>query len=379
MVAIRPVSDAFLRTITGSHSIAVRAVVLDSYQEGVSPAGTGIGIEDGDVTYDATAQVVGTLDLTTDGNGFDPRPGRHLLQPYGNEIWLARGVQVGGSVEYVSLGYYMITDVEQDQAPNGPLRISGSDRMQKIIDAQLISPVSFAASNSVADVFETLVLPIYPSLTIDYDWDATSDLLGSAQVTDNDRYQFLADLCTTRGKIMYFDYQGHLAIKSPPGPSAPVIQVPGGEDGVLVSAARTLSRDGVANAMVVQADGADDSAAPLAIAYDSDPASPTYYYGPYGRVPQFWSNPLVTTTAQAQAAASLMLAKAIRLPLTADWSAVPNPALEPWDVVRLAYPGGDGATLIIDTLTIPLTAAEALSGTAHNPASIAAATTGGLI
>ena len=374
---MRPASDALLRTIRGSHGMSVRATALATYQEGVSPSGTAITVEDGDVVLDSTADVRGTLSLSTDGTGWDPRPGRHILQPYGTELFIERGVEVGASTEWVSQGYYRITEVDQATAPDGQLVIAGSDRMSAVIEAQIPAPVQFAATDTVATVFSRLAGDVYPAATIDYDWAASSDELGTAQVTQADRYGFLNDLATSRAKIMYWDYRGHLVVKSRPDPGAVVWDVNAGAGGVLVSSSRRLTRDGVFNAVIVQADGADTTAAPLAIAYDGNPDSPTYYWGTFGKVPEFWSSPLVTTAAQAGASAAMILARAVALPMQADFSAVPNPALEPLDVISLTYPRGRADTpMVIDTLTIPLTATGALAGTCHDP-SVVKITVGG--
>lgn len=369
MVSIRPVSDAFLAAVTGSHLVAFRATALSSYQEGVSPSGTQIPVIGGDVTLDATADVRGTLDLTTDGTGWDTRPGRSLLQPYGTEVFIERGVILGGSTTWVSQGYFKIQTVEQAAAPDGTLEITASDRMQGIIDAQLPSPRSYAATDTVLDVFNDLVLEIYPAATIDFDYTASTDELGSPQVTDTDRHGFLADVVTTRGKVMYWDYRGHLVIKDPPDPTMPVLTVGAGKGGVLISADRTLSRDGVNNAIVVTSNGSGTSDAPLAVAYDNNPKSPTYFFGPYGQVPLTFSNPLVTTFASAQATAILLLQKAITLPLTANLTAVPNPALEPLDPLKVTYGRGSApdTSMVIDTLTIPLNATDPWTATVHDP------------
>lgn len=369
MVAIRPVSNAFLAAVTGSHLVAFRATALTSYQEGTSPSGTGIPVISGDVTLDATADVRGTLDMFTDGTGWDTRPGRHLVQPYGTELYVERGVVLGGSVTWVGQGYYKIMSVEQAVSPDGNLEITGSDRMQGIIDAQLPSPRSYAATVSVLSVFNDLVLGVYPAATIDFDYDASLDQLGSPQVADTDRHGFLADLVTTRGKVMYWDYRGHLVIKSPPDPTMPVLTVGAGKGGVLISADRTLSRNGVSNAVVVTASGSGTSAAPLAVAYDNNPHSPTYYFGTYGQVPLTFSSPLITSYESAAATAILLLQKAITLPLTAVLTAVPNPALEPLDPLKVTY--GRGAapdtSMVIDTITIPLDATSPWTATVHDP------------
>jgi hypothetical protein len=365
---MRPVTSNFLQAVTGSHQMAARARVLTTYQTGTSPTGTEIPVIDGDVQFDWTADVYATLDLTTDGTGWDPRHGNDTRQPYGTEIYVERGIVAGGSTEWVGLGYFKIMAVEQDTPPSGPLRITASDRMQTVIDGQILQPITFASTATVAAVFTQLVGDVYPDVTISFDWDATSDTLGAAQVTDSDRHGFLTQLATSRGKVFYFDYTGTLIVKDIPQPGDPVWQVAAGAGGVLVSAQRTLNRDGVYNAVVAQADGGDTTQ-PVAIAIDTDPTSPTYFYGPYGQVPQFWSSPLITTAAQAQAAAGTILLRSSTLPRRVAFTAVPNPALEPLDLVEVSYGGGAPTDeLTIDTLMVPLTAAQALSGTAHTPA-----------
>lgn len=364
---MRPVSDALLAAIRGSHQMHVRATVVTSYTEGTSPSGTQIPVEDGSVTIDSTAQVWGTLDLTTDGSGWSTLPGASILQPYGNEIYVERGVGVGGSVEWTGLGFYRIQQAEQDQAPDGPLVISGCDRMQAIVDAMTVTPVSFAPSATVADVFAVLVAGVYPLATVNFDWDASADQIGTAMVvtTDTDRYQTLSDLATSRGKVMYFDYAGRLQVKSKPDPGIPVWHVDAGPRGVQVSAGRTLVRDGIYNAAVVTSDGASASAPPLAVAYDADPSSPTYYLGTFGQVPQFWSSPAVTTAAQAAAAAVLVLSRSLALPLQCAFSAIPNPGLEVLDVISVDYLTGSDPPFTVDTIIFPLGTANPLSGTGH--------------
>ena len=144
---MRPVSAAFLAAVAGSHIAAFRATLVTTYQEGTTPSGTDVPVIGGDVTLDSTADVRGTLELITDGTGWDARAGHHPIQCYGQELYVERGVQIGGSVTWVGQGYYKIQSVEQATAPDGNLTIEASNRMQTIIDAQLPSPRSYSATN----------------------------------------------------------------------------------------------------------------------------------------------------------------------------------------------------------------------------------------
>ena len=370
---MRPVSAAFAAAVTGSHAMTAQAVLLTSYADGVNPSGTPLAVGSGDVQLDATAQVRSTLSLVTDGTGWDARAGKSPLQPYGSEIFARRGVAVAGSTEYVSLGYFRIQSVSQAEPPDGPVTVAASDRMQAIIDEKIITPVSFTRDDTVSGVFAALVGDVYPAAVVDFDYDATGDQLGMAMVTGQDRYQFLYDLAASRGKIMFWDYQGHLTVKDVPDPSSPVLDLAAGEGGVLVSAARTADRTGVVNAVVATADGASSANPPAAVAYDRNAASLTRWGGPFGRVPAFWSSSQLTTAQQAQAAAGSLLRRAAGLPYEADFTAVPNPALEPLDPVRLRYERSGFETHVVSSLTIPLTADQAMSGTTRDQSGIAIA------
>jgi len=242
--------------------------------------------------------------------------------------------------------------------------------MQAIIDAVLPSPAAFSAASTVASVFSELVTGVYPSATIEYDWVASGDTLGQAMTAVDDRYGFLQQLAYSRGKIMYWDYRGILVVQSLPSLATPVWTAAAGTGGVLISASDTLTRDGIYNAVIATGDGGATGTPPVAIAYDSNPDSPTYYYGPFGKVPYHLSSSLLTTAAQAASAAAMVLARTIGLPYQADFTAVPNPALEPLDAIAMDGTGVHS----LQQLTIPLTAAEPMTGTTREQGGLAVET-----
>jgi hypothetical protein len=338
---MRPVTDTFLSTIRGAHRAVFRARIVDPGQTGVSPVGTEIPVLDGDVTFDTTADVTSTLDLTTN---FDwPGAPTDLGTPYGQEIYIERGVEYGGGTrEYVGLGYFRIDTVEQDSAPRGNIRISGSDRMANVVDGRAIQPVQYGSGASVGAVLDNAIGAVVPGLVSVYDWDAYGQTLGSDHIMDTDRLKFVKDLVSAYGKIAYFDYEGRLQVKSQPNPNAaPVWTINHGRNGVLVSAKRQISRDGVYNAVVASGEPVGSQAPVLGIAYDVDPASPTYFYGPFGQVPMFYTSSFLTTNDQCYNAAAAQLQAATGLPYVVTLGTVPNPALEGWDVVAVTYSNRD--------------------------------------
>lgn len=361
---MRPVSASLLATVRGSHQIKVRARVCSTFQSTTDPDGTEVPILDGDVISDATAQIRSTLDLTTDGTAVPwPRAADDLLQPFGNEVYVERGVVLGGgATEWVGLGYFRIQTPEQDRPPDGPIRIAAQDRMAGIVEARLIDPVQFGATNLYGDVVEALVLGVYPDAMVEYDDDLATQPLQRAAVATDDRWAFLDSMFASVGKIWYWDHRGRLQVRAQPTGSTADLDVMAGRGGVLVTSARTITREGIYNAVVATGQGADSSAPVRAVAYDANPSSPTYYGGRFGQVPQFITSPFVVTVGQARLAAEAALRRSLGLPYQIDLTAVPNPAIEPWDTIRVRQSTRLGAELHqVRRVEIPLVADRAMT------------------
>lgn len=121
----------------------------------------------------------------------------------------------------------------------------------------------------------------------------------------------------------------------------PVWTIAAGEGGAYISAARGMKADGVYNGVLARGENTETNATPVSsLIVDTDPGSPTYWSGPYGRRPMFYSSSTLTTTGACTAAATLKLRAAQAPNAQADISSLPNPALEPGDVIRVVYPDG---------------------------------------
>lgn len=367
---MRPVSPELLRIVRGSHRMCARARIVAPGQTGVDPDGVEIPIESGTVVQDASADIRSTADLTTVWEW--PRGVDGLLAPYGNEVFVERGIIFGnGSREWVSQGYFRLYDTAQRAVPRGEIRLDARDRMSGIIDARLETPIQFATGTTIADAFDFLVGAVYPGLPIVFDFDAASIAFASSHIAEEDRYGFLLDVCRAQGKVMYFDYAGQLQVRTAPDPTAPVFDVNHGTGGVLVDMSRAISRDGVFNAVVAAGETPGDIAPVRAIARDENPQSATYYYGPFGKVPRFYSSPFITTSEQCRSAASAMLVRSLGLPYNVDFSAVPNPALEPLDPVRVSYDDHNHPEVhVIEKLRTPLTASGVMTATTREQTNI---------
>lgn len=360
---MRPVSSEFLAAVRGSHRMVADARVLTSYQEGVNPTGESIVILNGNVTLNGSSDIRSSVTMRTDGNRAWADETADLLTPYGNELFVRRGIDFGnGTVEWVSQGYFRLYDVEQTRAPNGPITLLGYDRMIGIREARLTRPIQFPAGTLLETVVDTLVLEVYPDATIEWDDSTGSTALTREQTAIDDRYKFLEELVTSYSKIMYFDHRGILVIKTQPSDTTPIFNVNSGKDGVLIDLARSRSREGVYNAVVVNGESADTLAPARAVVEDLDTTSPTYWNGRFGKVPRFYSSTFITTDTQANATARALLERSIGLPYSVSFNAVPNPALEPYDPIGVITPQ-DQERHVIDTLVIPLVSSEPMRGT----------------
>lgn len=352
---MRPVTASFNRIVRDSHRMAVRARVCPPEQTGIDPDGEEIPIVDGQVTLDSTADIRSQLTLSTTPDLW-PDTANSLLAPYGNELFVERGIYYGnGARELVSQGYFRIDSVKQDGLRE-TISLEGRDRMAGLIDARLETPYQFGQGTSFRGAFEFLVTRAYTEAQIEYDFDPDAIAFAKQYVAERDRHGFLADMVASQGKVWYWDYRGVLQVRDAPDPTTPVWGVTHGRDGVLVSLDRSLDREGVYNAVVATGESPGDLPPVRAIARDVGPASPTYYYGDFGKVPRFYASSFITTEAQAESAARSILSRAIGLPYNIGFSAVPNPALEPLDPVTVSYEDHRRPeTHVLERLSLPLT------------------------
>lgn len=372
---MRPVSQRWLDTLRGSHKAIFEVKVIEPYRvpataamfyaTGTDPVGTPVPVEAGDVSWDIDSDIQATVSLVIPDASYYPSSPASLLAPYGNEVFVRRGLDYGGgAVEWVSLGYYRINSVEQDNARGGSFRVSGTDRMGRIIRDPVGSYQFNKAFYNNGQFVDQLVGEVYGAdifnvLNITIQWDdpvlKAKPLSRSIAITGG-RWGALNDFILSLNKVWYFDYRGILVIRSPPSTSTPVWQVNGGQNGVVTSLGRSISDEGFANYVLVKGDG--DVAAS---AVDGDITSPTWTGSKFGRYSREITENLVTDNAQATALADRDLGVSLALPYQVDFTAVPNPALEPYDTVQVSIPGGMDETHVIRQLTVPLSVTEPIS------------------
>jgi enamine deaminase RidA (YjgF/YER057c/UK114 family) len=131
---------------------------------------------------------------------------------------------------------------------------------------------------------------------------------------------------------------------------------------------RVVSRAKAPNYIIRTGVGSGLSSPVSAVAQDADPLSPTFVGGKYGVVPDPQSSPLITTQAQAQAAANAALRVALGTVEGVTVSAVAKPDHDVDDVIVVtrARSGLNAAKYVIDSFLFSFGAAGGLAITARS-------------
>lgn len=343
-----PVSARFLDALRTSHTALIR---IEAWRDGVGQVIPDLAFSGGEVTIDGTSTGVrSTLNLTAarDQGGAL----WELLAPIGTEIKPYRGVRfIDGTTEFVPLGCFGIDSQRESYGVDGVLSLTAPDRFARIQRARFLQPAT-TNGGAVAEAIRLAVAAV-PVTALN---TTTSTATTKTQVWDRDRDGAIAELLKSAAAELFFDRGGLIVARNLPRlTSAPVWNVGAGESGVLVAADRARDRARTFNVVVCLPENTD-GVAPFApqIAYDNDVNSPTYVGGAFGYVPYFYSSPLLTTAAQALAAAQGILAKVTGLAAQVTLESAVNPALDAGDVISVVLPGGKVERHLVDTVTIPL-------------------------
>lgn len=344
-----PVSDRFLPTLAESHAPVTEVVLFrtDDRIEHLEHVG-------GSVTVDRGSQTRRTCTVTVADLSLIPRTPADKVSTYGAQLRLARGVRYSdGATELVPLGVFRIDEVGGD-IDEGPVTISGKSLECIIADDRFTAPYR-ATGNAVSSI-TALIQRSIPDAQI------VSTVAGAtvgARTWDieGDPWAAILELGAAIGAEVYCDAGGTFVIAELPDllTATPVWEAAAGEGGVYVSASRSMSADGVYNGVLARGEGTESGTAPVSdLVVDNDPGSETYWSGPFGRRPMFYSSSTLTTTGQCTAAASLLLQSAKAPNASADISTLPNPALEPGDVIRVVYPDGSRELHQVASFSVPL-------------------------
>lgn len=311
---------------------------------------------DGSVTVDRGSSVRRTCSVTVPDVSLLPMTPTDQLAVYGARLRIRRGIIYGdGTIEAVPLGLFRIDRISGDPAL-GPVTIDGSGLEAVIADDKFLTPYTTRGGTAAVTAITGLIQDSIPGAVI-VNWASDATIGTRTWDAQEDRWAAVQECATAIGAEVYCDADGQFVIAELPDLlTAPVAwDVDAGETGVLISASRAFSRDGMYNVVVASGENAEDNAPPVTeTASDTDPTSPTYVGGPFGRVPRFYSSATLINSSLAQGAANKLLRDAIKPNVTVSLTSLPNPCLEPGDVLRVTYEDGRRELQQVQSYTISL-------------------------
>ena len=134
----------------------------------------------------------------------------------------------------------------------------------------------------------------------------------------------------------------------------PVWLIDTGARGVMLEAEEALDRTGVFNGVLVVGQNAASDAPVSALVTDDDPASPTRWGGPFGKVVRVEQSTAVQSASQAAASAEVMLDRKLGLTRSVVLTTAPNPALEAGDIIDVAFVDGRRERHVIESNSLDL-------------------------
>lgn len=362
---MRPVTDEFLAAVGGSRELAVEATLYPP-DDGDPVA---LEVISGSVTLDAAASVRGRLELTLQGVDWVPVSSADRLAPAGSEINVRVGVRFpDGSTELTSVGWFGIEDVQVDD-DGGQLQysVTALDRSARLAYAKFEDTFQVDSGTPFTETILALAQEAWPDVPHTTGFtDASTISIGRnivAQAGD-DRWEFMQGLATALGMSLFFDGDGYLTLRryAEQGVVAEVSEATDTAPGVLIRAQKGWSRSNAFNRVIATGENTNSSAVYRGVATDDDPLSPTYYFGPFGKVPRFYESPDIYSDDQAEDAARTILAKELGLASTVSFDMVPNPALEPEDTVLVVRDRlGVNEQHVLDSVTIGLSSEDSMS------------------
>lgn len=340
----------------------------------VSRVTTSTGVElrfkSGNVFMDSRRNITRTADLELIPDGsFTAETLFNLLMTPDLEVVIERGLRLAdGTDEYVSLGVFSTDTAEYSADVNGTIRWSGSDRSKKISRSKFIDPYQIPSGTTLATAATNLLKSRWVSTPVSFanvtetinttiTWDAGES---------TDPWAVARELFSDYGYDLSFDGFGtaRAIALSDPAEESPVFDYGEGDSNLILDATILGSFEKTYNGVIVSGEGTNVAAPVRAEVWDTDPSSPTYYLGSFGRVPYFYSSPLLTTTGMCSIVGNAILSIVKGKTESLNFPTIVNPALEPLDVISLTF-NGITQRAVLDQLTIPLQATEPMTATAR--------------
>lgn len=335
-------SMIYSRTMFSEMDIVFNGVILEN----------NVPMTSGSVTTDRTRNTRYEASVDIGMYDWDTLP----ITSKGTRIRIYRGVESIGVRERIQVGEYQVFSYKRTNRGAVSTTLKGLENY--LIESQFIRPRTPPFGQSTIAAISDLIHEVLPTTEIVVQC-SQDRLVRATGAWEKDRWgDAVTALAASINAEVFCGYDGNFYIVDAPDLSTLVGQyrIAGGEGGVLVTEDRSDTRDGVYNAVSVSANSSDQTVPPLwAWAYDSDPASSTFFYGPYGQRVRYYSSQFFTSESQCQAYADRLLIESLAPNQSLSIGTAPIPFLEAGDPITVVsqqgYPMADH---LINKTSLPL-------------------------
>lgn len=327
-----------------------RVAYIDVFDIDGNVRALGVPIVAGQVSANLTNRVTrsATFDLPP---SFWPRDPSDIMSPLAAVVRIYAGLGYGDGTEEV---FPVFTGRVQDaqRADSGQVSFRADDLASDVIGFRFEAPTTSTPDSLIQDEIQRLILGALPQATF-----STFGVPNAPTPTlawDEDRGQALDDLSEALGGRWYALGDGSFTVQPFNYALGTIVDTyTDGPGGLLSSAQISITRDGMANSVVVVSERVDGTDPVRAISRDTDPGSPTLFGGLFGRVTQIIK--IQTPLSATEASNLAQTQRAAATALNEQWSVglVPDYTIEPGDTVRLEHRGVQ-ADQLVDTITYPL-------------------------
>ncbi len=281
-----------------------------------------------------------------------------LLNPYDCEVAPHRGVLVGVTAEYAPLGVFGLTG--RSVAGDGSIQLTGQDRAMGY-QGPMTGALAISGGTPVEDAIARLLATRRRGVQLST-WRTGFTCGPLLYSPDIDVWAAAQELAKSVGGWLYHDRVGDLQF----GPALPTTGRPvaryAESGGLLLEVDRQEDSDSIHNVVVVTSAKTATGGMIRAVAADTDPTSPTFAGGRYGRRVKTITNQHVGSAEQAQQVAATELVRELGRSETVSITAVVDPTRDPHDIITVHRPraGLVERGLAVASVDIPLGVREAM-------------------
>ena len=313
-----------------------------------------VPVNSGSLTWSKDRDVPGsiTLEVPAEVDGVSWVPGddpAHPLALFGQELTV--DVTVSDPATNAEQGFQLGRFVNQNwDSDTGGVGVNASSMFSRVEDDRFTSPAATKTNGTLASEARRLT-PDLCDVQID---DALTDRAVPSMSWDESRIDSLKELAEAWPARLRESREGTIQFLAPIETiTTPELRFTDGEGGTVIEVASSDSRDAIYNVVVARGQETGEDGSPTFQGIAAQNSGPLAVSGPYGRVPRFFSSPLITSKSAALKSAQTMLKNSISSSKILRVTAAPDPRV--WlDVPVAVIRDGVEQWGLISGFTLPL-------------------------